>query len=99
MESAKAEVQHNEAAHRFEVESDGHLAVAEYVRSGSQLILTHTEVPEALEGQGIGSQLARTALTYARDNDLQVVPRCSFMAAYIRRHPEYQALVSGSNQI
>jgi predicted GNAT family acetyltransferase len=55
--------------------------------------LIHTEVPEALAGRGIGSALVRAALERARDEDVRVNPRCSFVAAWLRRHPDQQDLV------
>jgi uncharacterized protein len=84
----------NEEASRFEMDIDGELAVSEYRRKDSTIIFTHTEVPPHLEGKGIGNQLARTALDYARSEGLKVVPRCPFISAFIRRHPEYQDLVA-----
>jgi predicted GNAT family acetyltransferase len=84
---------HNPQAGRFELEKDGHLAVLDYQLAEGKIIFTHTGVPAAVEGQGIGSSLARAGLEYARAHGLKVVPLCSFVAAYIRRHPEYQDLV------
>ena len=72
---------------------DGELAVSAYRRNDDTIIFTHTEVPPHLEGKGIGNQLARAALDYARSEELKVVPRCPFISAFIRRHPEYQDLV------
>jgi predicted GNAT family acetyltransferase len=86
-------VVHNEAEHRFEVHQDGELAVALYQREGSMIVFTHTGVPESMEGAGVGSALAKTALDYARDNHLLVLPLCPFIRSYIERHPEYQPLV------
>ncbi len=91
------EIQNNEAGQQFEANVDGDLAFVEYRRSGNKLVLVHTEVPEALEGRGIGSQLAHAALEYARAQHLGVVPLCPFVASYIRRHPEYQDLVHPSS--
>ena len=88
-------VENNEAAERFEAHIDGHLAVVEYQRRPGLIVYTHTEVPDALEGRGIGSKLARTVLDYARDEHLAVVPSCPFIRSYIARHPEYQDLVRG----
>ncbi len=45
-----------------------------------------------LEGSGVGESLARTGLEWARERELRVVPVCPFVAAYVRRHPEYEAL-------
>lgn len=88
-------VRHNPPDGRFEVEKDGHLAVLEYRLQGDRMIITHTGVPPALEGQGIGSRLARAALDHARAQGLKVVALCSFVAAYIQKHPEYQDLLAG----
>ena len=88
-------IRQNEERNRFEAAVDGGLAVLNYVQAGdSRIAYVHTEVPDELEGQGIGSALAKHALEYARDNDLRVTPSCPFVQAYIRRHPEYQDLVS-----
>lgn len=83
----------NPAEHRFEAVVDGELAVASYRRRGDTIIFTHTEVPQALEGQGVASALARAALQQVQAEGLRVVPRCRFMAAFIARHPEFQPLL------
>lgn len=87
------QVINNERAGRFELNLDGELAVSAYHRRNGTIVFTHTEVPPAFEGKGIGNALARAALDYARSEGLRVVPRCPFIAAFIRRHPEYQDLV------
>jgi uncharacterized protein len=84
---------HNPGAGRFELQKDGHLAVLEYRLSDRKIVFTHTGVPEALGGQGIGSLLARAGLDYARSQSFAVVPLCSFIAAYIQKHPEYEDLI------
>lgn len=92
---AKLEIRDNPEASRYEARIGARLAVAEYMLTGPNITFTHTEVPEELEGQGIGSQLARFALEDARARGLAVIPLCPFITAYIRRHPEYQPLVFG----
>ena len=88
------DVRHNEAASRFELVTDEGLARLDYVREGDQIVYTHTEVPEAMEGGGIGSALARAALDHARDEGLAVVAQYPFVARYIERHKEYRDLVA-----
>ena len=78
---------------RFELEQDGEVAYLEYALSGDVLELIHTEVPEKLEGKGMGSQLAQNALAYAREHKLKVDVMCPFVQAYIAKHPEYADLV------
>lgn len=86
-------IRHNTAARRFETQQEGSLAVLDYRQAAGVLTLVHTGVPSELEGQGIGGRLAKAALEYAREQGLQVIPQCPFVAAYIERHPEYADLV------
>src|SRR3954447_15662939 len=90
---AKIPVENNEAEQQYEMHVDGQTAVAEYVLLGDRIILTHTEVPGELEGRGIASQLVRFALDDARSRHMSVVPRCRFVTAYLKRHPEYEDIV------
>ncbi|TFI57715.1 N-acetyltransferase [Sphingomonas parva] len=88
------EVQDNPAAHRFELVANGEIAIAEYRLEEDRIVFTHTMVPPALEGQGIGSRLVRGALDQVRARGLKVVPRCPFVRAYIERHEEMQDLLA-----
>jgi predicted GNAT family acetyltransferase len=80
---------------RFELPVDGELALAYYRRDGDQFVLTHTEVPQRLSGQGIGSRLAKGVFEAIRASGGRAVTRCEFMAAYAARHPEYADLIAG----
>lgn len=90
-----AEPRNNPDQRRYELQVADQVAYIEYMLHGGTLTLTHTEVPQALEGQGIGGRLARFALEDARANGYSIMPLCPFVSAYIRRHPEYQPLVFG----
>jgi predicted GNAT family acetyltransferase len=87
------EIRNNAALHRFELDAGGHTAVAYYQLAPSVITFTHTEVPPALSGRGIGSKLARGALEAARAQGLKVVAKCPFVSAYIGKHPEFTDLV------
>lgn len=95
MTNDEISVVNNTAAKRFEAETDGRLAMIQYIQTERNITFTHTEVPVELEGQGVASQMAKVALDFACDNNLKVIPICPFVAAYIRHHPEYQPLVYG----
>jgi len=82
-------VRHNEAQSRYELDTDHGLAIAVYRQQGDQLIFTHTEVPPADEGRGFASELVKEALSDTRRRGLKIVPACSFVVAYVRRHPEF----------
>jgi predicted GNAT family acetyltransferase len=80
---------------RYEAWLDGAFAgKAEYRIVGDRVIFFHTEIDPAFEGRGVGSRLARGALDDVRERGLRVTPRCPFIAAWIARHPDYQALVA-----
>jgi uncharacterized protein len=87
-------VKNNASAKRFEAEVAGFLAFIEYNLAAGSLTLVHTEVPSALEGQGVGSIVVNAALNYAKEQGLKVVPQCPFVGSYIKRHQEYENLVS-----
>jgi predicted GNAT family acetyltransferase len=82
-------VRRNEAASRYELDTEHGLAIAVYREQGDRAIFTHTEVPSAEEGKGVGTCLVQAALDDARRRGLKIVPACSFVAAFVRHHPEY----------
>ena len=90
---ADVEVVNNTATHRFEVTIGDDVAFAEYSLVDHGVILPHTVVPEAFEGKGVGSALAKAALGYARQHELKVIPLCPFIAGYIKKHPEWHDIV------
>jgi predicted GNAT family acetyltransferase len=83
-------VRHNTALSRYELDTPHGLAIAVYRQQGDRLLFTHTEVPSADEGHGIGSQLVREALDDARRRGFKIMPACSFVVDFVRRHPEYK---------
>lgn len=46
--------------------------------SDDKIIIEHTEVDKSLEGKGVGKQLVETAVEYARNHSLKIIPLCSF---------------------
>jgi len=78
---------------RIEIERQGHVAYLEYTLAGKVLQLIHSEVPASLRGQGLGSELAHSALEWAREQGLKVDVICPSVAEYLRKHPEYADLV------
>lgn len=90
------DVRNNEQESQFETTVDGHVAIAAYdLEDPNRIVFTHTEVPEALSGRGIAGHIVKYALDHARSHNLTVVPQCAYVAAYVKRHPEYQDLLAG----
>ncbi len=87
-------VTHDAKTHRFEVRTSGAPAFLRYAIPDGAMDLIHTEVPTEYEGHGYGAALAKAALDYARDEGLHVIPTCPFVRVYLKRHPEYAALVA-----
>jgi len=87
-------VTHNEAEHRYETTVDGLLSVCEYELADNNMVFTHTLVPPELRGRGIAEEMVRAGLADARARGLKVVPACSYVEAFIRRHREFQDLVA-----
>jgi len=79
---------------RFELAFDGGIAFAAYRSDGDRLIVYHTEVPRAFEGRGIASRLTAGLFETARATGRKIVPRCSFVAAWARRHPDYAGVLA-----
>ena len=79
---------------RYVIEVDGELAgFADYRIKGDRQLFVHTEIFPSFEGRGLGSRLAAQALADVRSIGRVIVPYCPFIAAYIKRHPEYNEFV------
>ncbi|GAA1812460.1 GNAT family N-acetyltransferase [Luedemannella flava] len=88
------EIIHNEDASRYEIHVDGHLAgYVLYRTRPDALALVHTTVLPEFEGRGLGSTLARGVLDTIRAHKGLIVPLCPFIAAFIKRHPDYTDLI------
>jgi uncharacterized protein len=71
----------------FEARLDGRpVGFTQYDLRGSAILLLHTEIDPDQEGKGLGSRLARAVLANAKARDLEIVVRCPFISAYVRRH-------------
>jgi uncharacterized protein len=83
-------------AQRYEARlGDVVVGYSEYRRvERDRLILFHTEVDPTFEGQGIGSRLAKGVLEDIRARGLRLTVKCPFMAAYLKRHPDYSDVLA-----
>jgi predicted GNAT family acetyltransferase len=83
----------NAARSRYELPLDGGVAFVNYQQAGNVRMLTHSEVPAALRGRGIGAELVAGALQLAREQGVRVKPRCSYVVRFMERNPQYQDLL------
>lgn len=87
------DIHHRPEQGRFEATIEGLRCKVDYQLSPGFMHITHTGVPRPLEGRGIAAKLVRHALAWAREQGLKVEPVCSYVAVYLRRHPEWQDLL------
>lgn len=93
MASNELDISHDPQRQRFEARVDGLACIASYRRQGESITFHHTGVPVALQGRGIAAKLVQVALDWARAEGLQVIPACSYVQVYMRRHPETMDLL------
>lgn len=87
-------IEDNPAGRRFEILVDDALAgFVAYEPRGELLVLTHTDVDAAFQGRGVGETLVRGTLDQIRERGTRIVPRCPYVATFIKRHPAYADLV------
>jgi len=80
---------------RFELHSDGHFGFIDYILNNENIMfLTHTEVPKELGGKGIGNILVQHSLEYIKENNYKLAPLCPFVAAYLKKNPEWGFLLA-----
>ena len=70
-------------------ENDKHLAEMMYSDAGDRIIISHTEVDSSLKGKGIGKQLVSAAVSYARENNIKIIPLCPFARSVFQKTPDY----------
>jgi len=89
------DVRNNEKQSQYETTVDGHVAYTAYdLEDPNRIVFTHTVVPEELAGRGVAGAIVKFALDDARARKLTVVPQCPYVAAYIKKHPEYEDLLA-----
>ncbi|TRX70147.1 N-acetyltransferase [Flammeovirga kamogawensis] len=96
----KHQLINNEEKKRYEYMIDGHYAFIDYIIARGNIYLTHTEVPRIFAGQGIGKELVLDVLTNIKEKtEYDLVPLCPFVAAYIKKNPEWKEIVSDTVNI
>lgn len=79
---------------RFELERDGQVVFADYKRRGASLLILHVEAPQPLRGTGAASALMQAIAEKVRAEGGAIVPYCGYAVAWLRRHKEFQDLVT-----
>ena len=59
-----------------------------------RMVIDHTRVFEGYEGRGIARQMVLAAVDFARSNNRQIIPVCSYAQAFLTRTDEYIDILS-----
>src|ERR1700686_2959824 len=92
-------VRDNPALNRYELKLGDATAFATYSREPGRITLIHTEVPKELGGHGVGTALATGMLADIRGRGEKVIAKCSFIAAFIRGHKQFQDLLADPSSL
>lgn len=90
-------VTRNDVDSRYEAQLGGDTALIAYrVLPGDPTVLDllHTEVPDSMQGQGVGGQLVRQALDDIRSRGERIRPTCPFVSRWLESHEDYADLVA-----
>lgn len=87
----------NERGGYFAAERDGKEAGRmSYVGAGQNImIIDHTNVSPDSQGSGVGTEMVKAAVDYARQNGRRLMATCPFARAVLIKHPEWQDVVAG----
>ena len=88
------QVTNNEDEMQFEAAVGDEKAVMVYRWYHGDLAIMHTEVPKEGRGKGYADALAEYAIAFAKERKIKLKVYCVFMQGYMKRHPEYQDMIS-----
>jgi hypothetical protein len=87
-----SEITHDEKRQRFVFRADGHEAHLDYVRPrAGHRHITHTIVPDALGGRGLGKRLVAAIMADILAADETVSSSCWFASALIDKTEDWKA--------
>ncbi len=75
--------------------NDTRLAEMTYTMAGPELmIIDHTEVDDQLRGKNVGYQLVHTAVEYARNHQMKIIPLCPFAkSVFDKKYAEFADVI------
>ena len=85
---------HEKENERFVMYFDGKEVYVEYTMAGKEINLYHTYTDPTLRGKGLAAQVVRAAFEFAKENNLKVIPTCSYTQAFLAKNDEYKEIVA-----
>jgi predicted GNAT family acetyltransferase len=84
---------HEKENERFVIYVEGHEVYVEYSMRNNLIDLHHTYTHPALRGKGLAALVVKAAFEFANENNLKVIPTCSYVQAFVRKNEQYNELV------
>ena len=88
----EVQVKINDKKGSFFIEIEGKQeAEMTFVFAGEdKIIIDHTGVNPGNEGKGLGKQMVAQAVSYARENNIKIIPLCPFAKKVFDKTPEFR---------
>lgn len=86
-------VHNNTAASRYELQTEWGMAHLDYHETLDAISLDHTHVPEGAQGKGVASSFVLAVLKDIRAHNRKIIPRCEFIQAMLKKHPDYADMI------
>ena len=88
------EIKHDITNQRFYTMVEGREAYLQYLIVDKNVLNYYkTYVPNELRGKSIAGKIVEAALNYARENNLKIIPSCSYVDIFIERNKNFEDLV------
>ncbi|NCS88000.1 MAG: hypothetical protein AUK34_14545 [Ignavibacteria bacterium CG2_30_36_16] len=88
------EVKHSKEKQLFFIDIGNQRAELKYFMETENVMnVMNTYVPDSLRGKGIAGKLVEECLHYAKENSCRIIPSCSYVYSYIKKHPEFEAML------
>jgi hypothetical protein len=89
------EIKHDEKDNKFYTVVDGSEAYLRYLIVDNNIMdMIKTYVPGELRNRGIAGEIVLKGLNFAEGKKLKIIPTCSYVAAFIKRHKEFEHLIA-----
>jgi predicted GNAT family acetyltransferase len=88
------EVKNDKENKRFVAEVEGQKAYLSYNIFDDKINFSSTFTPPELRGKGIAKIIVEYAFNYAKDNNLNVIPTCSYVQAFVEQNDNYKDLLA-----
>jgi predicted GNAT family acetyltransferase len=88
------EVKNDKENERFVAEVEGQKAYLSYNIFDDKINFSSTFTPPELRGKGIAKIIVEYAFNYAKDNNLNVIPTCSYVQAFVEQNDNYKDLLA-----